>query len=245
MKTIGSLMALVLAALAANAATNDGCTARLEIRDGSLLVGRPVGANLALRTSFAEVKLAVTLIQEVDLAGGVTNAVVRLRNGDLLRGALVEPSLRLETLVGPITVGFDLLKRARFQPGGFAANRIAVRCFMDGRTELHCQGQQLWFVHRSWKRPGDGDESQEPTFVNDQEWRPTWRGNTSNKHELPGAGLPASGQPVLKVEEVKARGVVEVTQPPREENAYTGVIVLDDASVPGQAWFEFVIVCEP
>jgi len=245
MKALFDCLMLLMATLHVDATTNEAGMVRVELRDGSVLVGQPVTTNLVLRTGFADLSLNAVLLREVDLADGASKAVIHLQNGDRLRGTLALPELRIEALIGPVGIKLDVVKRIRFLPAGAAANRVRLRIFMDGRTELHFCGPHLWFVHRSWMKPGDGDSTHEMSFVNDQEWDPDWQGNVSAKSAALATSLPAIGASQVKVEEVKARGVVEVKQQPREENGYTAIILMDDASIPSQAWYEFVVAWEP
>lgn len=138
----------------------------------------------------------------------------------------------------------ELAKLTRLM--GMGGNRIRFRCYVDGSTELHLQGSKLWFVHRTWMKPGYTEKGKtEVTLVNGQKWDPTWHNNTSSKAELVGIAVPNKGSPTVKVEQVQARGSVKVKQHPAEDNDYTAVILMDDGAIPAQAWYEFVITWTP
>ena len=205
--------------IAVSATTNTELQVRLDLIDGSILVGRPLVLELPVQTSFATMKIRLSAIESVEFTKTNKNTKLKLKNGDMLQGLIALPSLRLDTCIGRVEVRQDYLARLRVK-SSITAEELHVRCFIDGTDEVHVRGNRLWYVHRSWKKPGDGDESQEQTFVNSTAWTPAWQGNISDKFGQLNMALPDQGDYQISMKVVRSRSQVELIQEPKEGNRY-------------------------
>jgi hypothetical protein len=130
--------------------------------------------------------------------------------------------------------------------GGNAMNFAA---WIDGSDEVHIQGDKVWFVHQDWDLPGKNGGANDPTWVNGEEWLPSWNENVSDKLSLATA-LPQSGELTLNIDTLKMGGNISprgtdaqitLIQEPTAANNYEAVLRLDDNNDPGAHWFIFSV----
>lgn len=223
--------------------TNVVLQLRVDLVDGSILIGRPLTTTLPVQTSFAGMSIPFTAIDSIEFGKNNAESKLKLKNGDLLKGTISLKSLTLDTCLGRVDLKPEHLARLRVTAGGAAGGgaELRFRGYIDGADEIHIRGNSLWYVHRSWKRPGDGDNGQEPTFLNDKPWKPTWRSNNSEKYTALDPAFPTVGDPQISLEKKQARGELRVMQQPSESNGYEAIIFVDDSNVPSQDWYEFTL----
>jgi len=224
--------------------TNTTIQVRLELIDGSVLLGLPLVTELPVQTSFATMKIPVAAIESVEFIKNTENCKLKLKNGDAMQGVIKLPSLRLDTCIGKVEIRQEHIARLRVKLAG-GVEELHFRAYVDGLDEIHIRGDSLWYVHRSWKKPGQSDEAQEQTFINGKAWTPTWKGNVSDKFRPVEPALPDRGNYRVNIEKTKARGELRVTQEPNEDNGFEAVILVDDSNVPSQDWYEFTLRWSP
>jgi len=71
---------------------------QLELSDGTMVIGAPSFESLSFKSAFAEMKLALKLVEAIELQPGT--ARVLFVNGDKLEGTISEEELTVETLFG-------------------------------------------------------------------------------------------------------------------------------------------------
>ena len=77
----------------------------MSLKDGSRLVGKPVGmTNVGVTTSFGKTSIPLQQITSITSHAGSTRVKIRFRNGDLLSGAMQSQSIRFKTEYGEIKV---------------------------------------------------------------------------------------------------------------------------------------------
>src|SRR4029078_9462366 len=70
---------------------------------------------------------------------------------------------------------------------------MTFRALIDGSDFVHVKGSQVWYEHRNYQFPGLSDGSNEPTYINGNEWFPMWSGNLSGKYSSLNPPLPGAG----------------------------------------------------
>jgi len=119
---------------------------------------------------------------------------------------------------------------------------IQVRAFIDGSDTIKIRGNELWYEHHKYDLPGKWQNSfDEPTIINDTEWKPEWDGLMSNRFQDFSPGLPKKALEDITLTKIQGRGNVEITSRPAKENDYTLSIYLDDNQHGGAEWYEIKI----
>jgi len=93
--------------IAADAPTTNRVTVVADLRDGSKLIGYPVPPEITveLKTeAVGQVRIPLHRIERMEFSKDGTATTVVLRNGDKLKGDLQLRALKLQTLLGPLTV---------------------------------------------------------------------------------------------------------------------------------------------
>jgi len=83
----------------------------LDLTDGSQILGKPEIDTLVLATDYAEMKIALKLVQTVEFQEDHTSVAVSLNNGDSLRGKLKADEIRMDTLFGKVKIASRLITR--------------------------------------------------------------------------------------------------------------------------------------
>ena len=91
---------------------------KLDMVDGSRIIGVPAAESLRFRTSYAELDIPLKLIASVRVGSDAETASVESRTGDILTGALVVEFFELQTIVGKVRIRVDHITALRVMPGG-------------------------------------------------------------------------------------------------------------------------------
>jgi len=127
---------------------------------------------------------------------------------------------------------------------------INVRAFIDGKSQIKIQDNQLWWHHIEAAAPGVYEGANEPTTINGIDWFPVWPFNDegrecdceSDKFDLASAGIQLSNDlELLELRVVNARDSASIIQPPSAGNGFLTIIELDDPS-GGPEWYEVIAV---
>lgn len=133
-----------------------------------------------------------------------------------------------------------------------SASELRVKAFIDGRSDLIVNLFDVHWHHYDFAAPGTWGPSvpgNQPTFLNEQPWFPTWPQPGFNyfcdcdSSPLYHAFLPAliaDGSPIFVVP-ISARGTVSVVQQPTLSNGHTAIIEFNDNGLTGAAWYEVSI----
>ncbi len=127
-----------------------------------------------------------------------------------------------------------------------SAATLNVQALIDGRSQLHIQGGDVYWQHYDYDAPGWRTDHYDPTTLNGDDWYP-WPdsagGNTncngcvSPTHAVLTPPLAASSTPV-QLSIVTARQSVTIVQQPSEANGYEAVIEFNDNAYGGSDWYE-------
>jgi len=121
---------------------------------------------------------------------------------------------------------------------------LRIRALIDGADRVKVKAGELWYEHETCSLPGDWQERDEPTFVNGQEWRPSWDGKTSSRFQSTEPLLRLGPGKRVCVRRVHVRGRAFVLEQPSEKNGYAVTIYLDDHLPPGADWYEILVTVE-
>lgn len=124
-----------------------------------------------------------------------------------------------------------------------SAAKLRIRTLIDGSDTLMVRGNQMWFIHDAYEFPGRWGGGDEPTYINDVKWMPTWKGKRSDRFVIadPAAALPANKAftaETLKVVVKGGWGKVTVAEYPSAANFYTLAITIDDLGPKGASWYK-------
>ncbi len=140
---------------------------------------------------------------------------------------------------------------------------MEVRAFIDGRDDLHVQGDRVWWEHGDFAGPGLLGAADQPTFLSttttsgtsDVTWCPVWSDgcNTcdgscdelraptvSEPDETLSTSLPAEAQDVV-LTRAACRGSCTIVQQPSAEDGYELVVELDDDRICGADWYDVAL----
>lgn len=130
---------------------------------------------------------------------------------------------------------------------------IEFEAYVDGRSQLHIKGNQLWWHHFEFSAPGLWPHGPEPaplpTRVNGTNWLPEWptEGDNSfcdcDSSKL--AGKFAAFDQNIVVEVISARGPVTVVQQILDTSELEAVIEFDDYYEGGAEWYKVRITQAP
>jgi peptidase S41-like protein/tricorn protease-like protein len=118
---------------------------------------------------------------------------------------------------------------------------MTFRAYIDGSDEVHIQDNRVWYVHNSYSKPGLQNDNDYPTYINDEEWKPTWQGDSSNEYEALSPPLPDTGGYYYTIKEQEARGGIHIIQMPNADNEYELVVYLNDDKHGAADWYEFTL----
>lgn len=82
----------------------------LDLQDGSRVVGTAITESLPVATSFSQFKLTWAQLRIIRFEGKDSPFTLTLQNGDRVQGTTSQEELRLQTLVGPVSVPVRLIK---------------------------------------------------------------------------------------------------------------------------------------
>ena len=123
---------------------------------------------------------------------------------------------------------------------------LRVRAYIDGSDYLFVRGNQIWYQHDSWKLPGKQDGHDDPTYLNDAEWYPTWNGSgngaESEHHTLPTScgTLSTVAGTTIYLSNNSTRCEVSISAQPSAGNSYTLKVYLTDIG-NGAGWCDFTL----
>ncbi len=123
---------------------------------------------------------------------------------------------------------------------------LRVRAYIDGSDYLYVRGNKVWFKHDSWDLPGKGGNHDDPTYLDDATWYPTWNGSgsgaESDHHTLPTScgTLPSDAGTTVYLSNNSSRCEVSISAQPSDGNSYTLQIYLAD-SANGAEWCDFTL----
>lgn len=102
----------------------------VELSKGSRIAGKADGTKqFILKTSFGEVAIPIEQVASVQFKGDL--AVVRFCNGDQLTGTLKTMDMRIETVLGEMTVPFKLVTRCNIN-GPLSKPKVTARASSSG-----------------------------------------------------------------------------------------------------------------
>lgn len=128
---------------------------------------------------------------------------------------------------------------------------IEMEAYIDGKSELHIQGNKIWWHHLEFSAPGLWDHSPEgpplPTLINGYEWFPEWPSAGNNSFCLCDSSvIEADINPLnenVVIEVIEARSDIVVTQQTLDTGASEAIITIND-DLGGAEWYKFRIVPE-
>ena len=139
-KWMGGWMIVLLASsvLAGTAApTSREVTLTLDLADGSRLVGQCAPASMTIATDYARIEAPFEQIAQIVLDDAHTSAVVTLRNGNKITGAIqgdvAARGFQIRSLMGPLTVALKHVRRVEMESSG-DGHYNARRDFSDRRN---------------------------------------------------------------------------------------------------------------
>ncbi|MDI6792700.1 MAG: clostripain-related cysteine peptidase, partial [bacterium] len=127
-------------------------------------------------------------------------------------------------------------------------SELRVRAYIDGRSHLLIQGNEVWWHHYDNAAPGRLGGANEPTILNSAEWYPGWPEEGENRNCDCDSSrysdlyppLPSDGSQIT-LDPIAVRGAVSIVQQPSEVNGYTAIIEFDDNPPGGADWYEIAL----
>jgi len=136
--------------------------------------------------------------------------------------------------------------------------QLNVKAFIDGRSDLIIQGNNVWWHHLDFAAPGKLDGADFPTYLNSFPWFPAWPQPGENRFcdcdssiynqlspPLGGDGSPISidiiAAPDFQRREARYNISVTIIQQPSPNNNFTAIIEFNDDPPPGAIWYEINI----
>jgi hypothetical protein len=102
----------------ASASTNQ-LSVRVEVADGSTLMGHTLLSNIQVRTSFADIGLPLDQVASMRFTSTNGAVAVRLRNGDSLSGNTDLKQFTMDTILGKVAIPAPILQTVTVMlPGG-------------------------------------------------------------------------------------------------------------------------------
>ncbi len=129
--------------------------------------------------------------------------------------------------------------------------KVSIRAFIDGRSRIKIQDNQLWWQHLDFAAPGRLESADESTIVNGFSWLPVWPFNDegrgcdceSSKLDLSLVGVQlASDAELLELRLVDVRVSASIVQAPSGDNDFLTILEMNDNPSVGAAWYELVAV---
>ena len=130
---------------------------------------------------------------------------------------------------------------------------LVVTGLIDGRSDLHIQGDRAWWRHLDWAAPGRHDWLDEPTLLNDQLWMPEWPDEPDEENRscrcessvFEGLHPPLAAKAQrVKLIPIDVRLEARIVQQPHADNDYTLIVEFDDNTVPGAVEYVVGLVYE-
>jgi len=126
--------------------------------------------------------------------------------------------------------------------------QLDIKAFIDGRSDLVIQGNNVWWHHYDYAAPGRWLGANEPTYLNSFSWFPDWPqpgenrdcGCNSSVYDQLSPPLGVDGSPI-SVAIISARGSVTIVQQPSQNNGFAAIVEFDDNPPGGAAWYEISI----
>lgn len=91
---------------------------RVELTDGSVVMGVPATNQLPVKTSYATMAIPMKAVSTIRFSEDRQTATLGFANGDQLAGALGMKALDLQTLFGPVAVDLKLVSAIDVRAGG-------------------------------------------------------------------------------------------------------------------------------
>ena len=117
---------------------------------------------------------------------------------------------------------------------------LRVRAFVSGSSVLTLTSDQVQWLHRIGRRPGESDgeagEDVLPTVMNGAEWLPGWIGSMSLRYKASFALPDHLADADVRLALVEARGELVA-----RKTDTTVLVEVDDTAHDGGAWYEFEI----
>jgi len=131
-------------------------------------------------------------------------------------------------------------------PNGYEVEYLHFLAWIDGSDYLHIQGNNVWYVHRNFQYPGLW-AANNPTYVNGDPWYPVWPDDWGyddyGQRSLDTYTNLNPPQPSYEIEitleVIQAREEISIVQYPSSSNGYETIVLLNDDSPGGAAWYEF------
>ena len=103
----------------------------VELRDGSRAIGTPLRAKIPIKTAYGKFNIPFHLIRSINFSKGDRAATINLNDGERLHGAINLDTIKLETLLGKISVLLaDIISiRSRREPLGLEEGLVAYYPF--------------------------------------------------------------------------------------------------------------------
>ena len=125
-------------------------------------------------------------------------------------------------------------------------DELTIQAFIDGDSILHVQKDKIWWEAGKASRPGRWSSPEKPTYVNGEEWMPTWPtaarggGGKSSTHPVALSTLALDFK-VLAISSDPAADVIEKRTPPtvRLQGDRLDVSIPDPES--GAKWYKFAL----
>lgn len=115
----GLILCMLSCSSLAFASTN-ALSVRVEVVDGSVLIGTTSLRSVTIRTPYADVPLPLDQAVCLRFAGTNRTLTVRLRNGDLVSGQTDLRSIAVEALVGKVVVPVEAIRGIDVRLGRFS-----------------------------------------------------------------------------------------------------------------------------
>lgn len=91
---------------------------RVDLADGSHLIGIPNIESLPVRTPYAQTNIAFNRIRSIKLENDPASGTIQLKNGDVVTGVPSLEALQLQTLFGHVSVDFRHIGFVTVDTGG-------------------------------------------------------------------------------------------------------------------------------
>lgn len=123
----------------------------IDMPDGSHILGVPAIESITVQTAYARLAIPLKLILSARLDAR-TNATLSLRSGEILKGTLDFPPLKLETLFGSVVVQISQIRKAQVV---LTSEGIAEA----DADKMLSEAQALYIKARQLQEQGDKEKS--------------------------------------------------------------------------------------
>lgn len=118
-------------------------------------------------------------------------------------------------------------------------SNVRVITYIDGKSELHLKGGDIWWEHKQFSLPGKWNGNNFPTMINNNSWFPEWTGNLSSPLLNAYTPFPVSSNEI-SLDLVRSRGSVVIIQQPDVSNDFETIVEIND-QFGGAGWYEIVL----